>query len=285
MSDIFKTRPSWQLKQLPAKRSNRLSSLTKFERTRRLLEKKDRLLAIASVSRFAKLDVGREIRKGLPEVILAEGKLASDVARISQAMVRRTGRAIISRLDGPQVRAVRSVMRNGSKVEYFSRSRMMIVKSKNYNPRRSGGRVGVLTAGTSDLPVAEEAAVIAREMGCETRSFYDVGVAGIHRLFQPVRDLLRWDCDVILVVAGREGALPTVVAGIVDVPVIGVPTSRSYGFGEKGLAALAAMLQSCSLGMAVVNIDGGVGAGAVAALVANRVGEYRAMAPSARSQE
>ncbi len=227
------------------------------------------------MSRFAKLDVGREIRKGLPEVILAEGKLASDVARISQAMVRRTGRAIISRLDGPQVRAVRSVMRNGSKVEYFSRSRMMIVKSKNYNPRRSGGRVGVLTAGTSDLPVAEEAEVIAREMGCETRSFYDVGVAGIHRLFQPVRDLLRWDCDVILVVAGREGALPTVVAGIVDVPVIGVPTSRSYGFGERGIASLAAMLQSCSLGMAVVNIDGGVGAGAVAALIANRVGKYR----------
>ncbi len=227
------------------------------------------------MSRFAKLDVGREIRKGLPEVILAEGKLASDVARISQAMVRRTGRAIISRSDGPQVRAVRSVMRNGSKVEYFSRSRIMIVRSKSYKPRRSGGRVGILTAGTSDLPVAEEAEVIAREMGCETRSFYDVGVAGIHRLFQPVRDLLRWDCDVILVVAGREGALPTVVAGIVDVPVIGVPTSRSYGFGERGIASLAAMLQSCSLGMAVVNIDGGVGAGAVAALIANRVGKYR----------
>jgi len=152
---------------------------------------------------------------------------------------------------------------------------MIVVKSKTYKPRRSGGRVGILTAGTSDIPIAEEAEVIAREMGCETRSFYDVGVAGIHRLFEPVRGLLKWEADVILVVAGREGALPTVVAGIVDVPVIGVPTSRSYGFGEKGLAALAAMLQSCSLGMAVVNIDGGVGAGAVAALVANRVGEYR----------
>jgi NCAIR mutase (PurE)-related protein len=275
MSDIFKTRLSWQLKQLPAKRIDRLSSLTKFERTRRLLGKRDRALAVASVARFARLDVGREIRKGLPEVILAEGKLARDVARISQAMVRQTGRAIISRLDKPQVRSVRSVMRKGSKIEYFSRSRMMIVKSKTYEPRRSGGRVGILTAGTSDIPIAEEAELIAREMGCETKSFYDVGVAGIHRLFEPVRDLLRWDCDVILVVAGREGALPTVVAGIVDVPVIGVPTSRSYGFGEKGLASLAAMLQSCSLGMAVVNIDGGVGAGAVAALIANRVGKCR----------
>jgi NCAIR mutase (PurE)-related protein len=252
-----------------------LSYLKKFERTGRLFEKKDRLLAIASLARFAKLDIGREKRKGLPEVILAEGKLARDVARISQAMVRRTGRAIISRMDGPQVRAVRSLVVTGSKVEYFSRSRMMIVRSKSYKPRQTGGRVGILTAGTSDIPVAEEAEVIAREMGCETRSFYDVGVAGIHRLFEPVRDLLKWGCDVIIVVAGREGALPTVVAGIVDVPVIGVPTSRSYGFGEKGLAALAAMLQSCSLGMAVVNIDGGVGAGGVAALIANRVGEYR----------
>jgi pyridinium-3,5-biscarboxylic acid mononucleotide synthase len=240
-----------------------------------LFEQRHPLLAIASLSRLAKLDVDREKRKGLPEVILAEGKIARDVARISLAMVEQTGRAIISRLDGPQVRAVRSVMGNGAEVEYFSRSRMMIVRSKRYKSRRSGGRVGILTAGTSDIPVAEEAEVIAREMGCETRSIYDVGVAGIHRLFEPVRDLLKWGSDVILVVAGREGALPTVVAGIVDVPVIGVPTSRSYGFGEKGLAALAAMLQSCSLGIAVVNIDGGVGAGAVAALIANRVGEYR----------
>ena len=233
------------------------------------------MLAIASLSRFAKLDVGRERRKGLPEVILAEGKLARDVARITQAMVKRTGRAIVSRCDSAQVKAIRSVSGNGSKVEYFPRSGMMTIKSRGYKPRRTGGRVGILTAGTSDIPVAEEADVIAREMGCETKSFYDVGVAGIHRLFEPVHDLLKWDCDVILVAAGREGALPTVVAGIVDVPVIGVPTSRSYGFGERGLAALAAMLQSCSLGMAVVNIDGGVGAGAIAALMANRIGEYR----------
>jgi NCAIR mutase (PurE)-related protein len=252
-----------------------MSSMKKFERSRKRFDRKDRLLAIANLSQFAKLDIGREKRKGLPEVILAEGKLASDVAKISQVMLKRTGRAIISRLNDSQVKAVRSIIGRESKVEYFSRSRMIVVKSKSYKPRRTGGRVGVLTAGTSDIPVAEEAEVIAREMGCETRSFYDVGVAGIHRLFEPLRDLLQWGSDVILVVAGREGALPTVVAGIADVPVIGVPTSRSYGFGEKGLAALAAMLQSCSLGMAVVNIDGGVGAGAVAALIANRVGEHR----------
>lgn len=252
-----------------------MSSLEKFQQSRKRIEKKDRLLAIASLSRFAKLDIGREKRKGLPEVILAEGKLAGDVAKISQAMLRRSGRAIITRLKQSQVRSVRSIIGREAKVEYFSRSRMIVVRSKGYKLRRSGGRVGVLTAGTSDIPVAEEAEIIAREMGCETRAFYDVGVAGIHRLFDPALDLLKWDADVIIVVAGREGALPTVVAGIVDVPVIGVPTSSSYGFGEKGLAALAAMLQSCSLGMAVVNIDSGVGGGAVAALIANRAGESR----------
>ena len=112
-------------------------------------------------------------------------------------------------------------------------------------------------------------------MGCETKEFYDVGVAGLHRLFKPVSDLLRWDADVILVVAGREGALPTVVAGLVDVPVIGVPTSKSYGFGDRGIAALSAMLQSCSLGIAVVNIDSGVGAGSIGALIANRAAKSR----------
>ena len=239
------------------------------------MEKKDRLLAIARVSRVAKLDVGREIRKGLPEVILAEGKLASDVAKISKEMLRKTGRVIISRLDQAHLKAVKSRVGKGAKIEYFPRSRMMVVRSKSYASRKTGGRVGILTAGTSDIPIAEEAEVIAREMGCDALSFYDVGVAGIHRLFEPVQKLLAWDSDVILVAAGREGALPTVVAGIVDVPVIGIPTSRSYGFGEKGIASLAAMLQSCSLGMAVVNIDGGVGAGAVAALIANRVGAYR----------
>jgi len=242
------------------------------------------MLAIARLSRFAKLDVGRERRKGLPEIILAEGKLPSDVARISRLMIARTGRAIISRSTIEHVKAVRAITRNDCVLEHHPRSRIVIVKSRNYKPHQTGGRVGILTAGTSDIPVAEEAEILAREMGCETRSIYDVGVAGIHRVFKPVRDLLNWESDVILVVAGREGALPTVVAGIVDVPVIGVPTSRSYGFGGAGLASLAAMLQSCSLGMAVVNIDGGVGAGAVAALIANRVGKFRPRSSHSKSK-
>ncbi|KYH39684.1 MAG: hypothetical protein AYL32_015300, partial [Candidatus Bathyarchaeota archaeon B26-2] len=113
------------------------------------------------------------------------------------------------------------------------------------------------------------------EMGCEVTTAYDVGVAGIHRLIQPLKEMIAKDVDVLIVVAGREGALPTVVAGMVDVPVIAVPASIGYGLGEKGVSALMAMLQSCSLGMAVVNIDGGVAAGATAALIANRTARFR----------
>jgi len=132
-----------------------------------------------------------------------------------------------------------------------------------------------LTSGTSDIPVAEEVRVIAEEMGCEVYSAYDLGVAGIHRLMQPLKEMIMKDVDTVVTVAGREGALPSVVAGMVDVPVIAVPTSNSYGFGEKGLSTLMAMLQSCSLGLAVVNIDGGVAAGAMATLIANRAAKFR----------
>lgn len=228
------------------------------------------MLAIKKLSNFAKLDVGREIRKGLPEVILAEGKDPGDVARITGAMIHETGRAIVSRANRRYLAQIRARRIANARIDFFPKSGMIIVKQRSFKVRNTGGKLGILTAGTSDIPVAEEAEVIAREMGCEVRKFYDVGVAGLHRLFRPLAELLKWDADTILVVAGREGALPTVVAGLVDVPVIAVPTSRSYGFGEKGVAALAAMLQSCSLGLAVVNIDGGVGAGSVGALIANR---------------
>ena len=233
------------------------------------------LLAIKRVARIARLDVGREVRKGLPEVILAEGKAPKDVAEIVEVMVKRTGRAIVSRASKKYLRLIRSRRIPRSDIHFFEKPGIILVKLKSYRQKQTGGRVGILTAGTSDIPVAEEANLIVEEMGCRTQVHYDVGVAGLHRLFKPVSQLIRWDADVVLVVAGREGALPTVVSGLVDVPVIGVPTSQSYGFGDKGIAALAAMLQSCSLGMAVVNIDSGVGAGSIGALIANRAAKYR----------
>jgi len=248
--------------------------MARFARTR-LNRQASNMLAIERLKHLARLDVGRELRKGLPEVVLAEGKDASDVADIVEAMIERTGRAIVSRANKDYLQKIRQKRLAKTHVRLFEKSGMIIAKRSSYGLKKSGGRVGLLTAGTSDIPVAEEAQLILEEVGCETRAFYDVGVAGLHRLFKPLVELLRWDADVILVVAGREGALPTVVAGLVDVPVIGVPTSRSYGFGDRGIAALAAMLQSCSLGLAVVNIDSGVGAGSIGGLIANRAAKGR----------
>ena len=125
------------------------------------------------------------------------------------------------------------------------------------------------------MSVAEEAKIIVQERGCQAITTYDVGVAGIHRLFPHLKEMIEKDVDIIIAIAGREGALPSVIAGTIDVPIIAVPTSIGYGLGEKGVSALIAMLQSCSLGIAVVNIDGGVAAGTIAALIANRISKAR----------
>ena len=238
-------------------------------------EKMLKMLAVDEIGCFAKLDGNRELRKGIPEIVLAEGKTASDVAEISGKLLAKNGRVIVSRCSKEQVQAIKEKLSNGVLLEVNDKARMVVVKQKNFVIKPSGGKIGILTAGTSDIPVAEEAKIIAQQMGCTVFSAYDVGVAGIHRLIEPIKEALSNDVDVIVVVAGREGALASVVSGLVDVPVIAVPTSNSYGFGEKGLSALMAMLQSCSLGLAVVNIDGGVAAGAVATLIANRAAKFR----------
>ncbi|MFQ6075942.1 MAG: nickel pincer cofactor biosynthesis protein LarB [Candidatus Bathyarchaeia archaeon] len=234
-----------------------------------------RLLAVEEVGNLARIDLGREFRKGIPEVILAEGKRLDDVAEIALRMLNEKGRAIVSRASKEQMDLVKKIAPQGSFFHVNDKAGMMIIRKEGFEIRRTGGKVGILTAGTSDIPVAEEARIIAEEMGCEVITAYDVGVAGIHRLFPPLKEMTEGDVDAVVVVAGREGALPSVVAGLVDVPVIAVPTSVGYGLGEKGVSALMAMLQACSLGLAVVNIDGGVAAGAVAALIANRAAKFK----------
>jgi NCAIR mutase (PurE)-related protein len=239
-------------------------------------EKLLKLLTIDEVGGLAKIDGNRELRKGIPEVVLAEGKSAIDVVDISSRMLSKCRRAIVSRCTKEHINAIKEKF-NASDflVEINDEARLVVIKTKNFAATPSGGKIAILTAGTSDIPVAEEAKIIAQEMGCTVFSTYDVGVAGIHRLLEPLKEILTKDIDASVVVAGREGALASVVSGLVDVPVIAVPTSNSYGFGEKGLSALMAMLQSCSLGLAVVNIDSGVAAGAVAALIANRAAKFR----------
>ena len=238
-------------------------------------EKMLRLFAVDELGCLAKLDGSRELRKGVPEIVLAEGKSPSDVVEICELMLANNGRVIVSRCTKDHFLAIKKIAADELHVEINEKARIAVLKKKNYVVNASDGRVGIITAGTSDIPVAEEARVVAQEMGCVVYSTYDVGVAGIHRLFEPLKEVIEKDVDVVVVVAGREGALSSVVAGIVDVPVIAVPTSNSYGFGEKGVSTLMAMLQSCSLGLAVVNIDGGVAAGAIAAMIANRVANFR----------
>ncbi len=242
------------------------------------VEEAERILkanAIEEIESIAKLDVGRSIRKGIPEIILAEGKRTSDIIKIATRAYENNGSVLISRIQPSQVKEVRKKIPHTAAAEYFDLAGILRVRRRGFRAIKNGGKVGLLTAGTSDVPIAEEARVVAEEMGCETMSSYDVGVAGIHRLFKPLREMLGKGIHVIVVVAGREGALPAVVAGAVDIPVIGVPTSVGYGYGEKGHAALMAMLQACPLGLAVVNIDGGVAGGALAALIANKMAESR----------
>lgn len=211
------------------------------------------------VEDFARLDLEREERTGIPEIVLADGKTDAQLGAIVRTFAANAPRVIVSRLD-----ASRLHLFSGLTYDYHAEARVAVV-GEGDAPRR-GGRVAVVAAGTADVRVAEEVRVIARELGAEVETFYDVGVAGLHRLLDVVPDLRR--ADAVVVCAGREGALATVVAGLVWAPVIGVPVSVGYGRGGAGEAALDGMLQSCAP-ITVVNIDAGVVAGAFAARVAN----------------
>ena len=252
-----------------------LDKVSRNELTPQQAEKMLKLMAIDELGYLAKLDGNRDLRKGFPEVILAEGKTSLVVTEICRTMLSSVGRVIVSRCSKEHLVAINAIPTDGLKVEINQKARMAVLKRKDFAATPNGGKIAVLTAGTSDIPIAEEAKIVAEEMGCTVTAFYDVGVAGIHRLLEPIKQIIAEDVDVAVVVAGREGALASVVAGLVDVPVIAVPTSNSYGFGAGGVGTLTAMLQSCSLGLAVVNIDSGVAAGAVATLIANRAAKFR----------
>lgn len=233
------------------------------------------VLAAASVQ----VDPYRQARTGVPEVVYAGGKpLELTIAAVRALLEQQpSGRVLVSRATPEVAHRLRAeLLPLRATVEATAGGRTLVVARVDAAARvETGGVVGVLTAGASDAPVADEAAWVAREMGCRVVRADDVGVAGLHRLEGPLRALRQQAADVVVVAAGMDGALPSVVAGLVDVPVIGLPTSIGYGLGGGGLAALLSMLQTCVPGLTVVNIDNGVGAGATAALVANRVADAR----------
>lgn len=224
----------------------------------------------------ARPDFDRHTRKGVPEVIIAEYKTVEQSLSIARQFLERNGRAILSRVSPELEARLWTEFEGEAELEWVPQARMAVLRRPGTPLPQTGGRVGILTAGTSDIPRAEEAALLCREMGCQVHTVYDVGVAGIHRLWAPLHHLIEEaEVDVLIVAAGMDGALPSVVSGLADVPVIGLPTSVGYGLGGKGEAALLSMLQTCSPGLAVVNIDNGIGAGAIAGLIANRAAAAR----------
>ena len=227
-----------------------------------------RSLGFVSYSDIAKIDSHRKNRTGVIEAILADCKEPSSVVAIARVMVSQSKRALITRVSAKHLEALKAAFTD-DELEWNSRARTVVVHDGTPAPR-TGGVVGIISAGTADIPAAEEAKVVASEMGCETVAVYDVGVAGIHRLVPELQNLKSKNPGAIVVAAGREGTLPTIVSGLVDVPVIGLPVSTGYGAGGKGEAALLSMLQSCST-LAVVNIDAGFVAGASAARIANMI--------------
>ncbi len=209
---------------------------------------------------FAKVDHHRALRAGMPEVIFGQGKTPAQLAQIFYRLAQHDGNLLATRVSKEQFAAVKKKVR---KAEYRELARAVVLQ----RDRKTFGKgiIAVVSAGTSDIPVAEEAVVTAEIMGNDVEHLYDVGVAGIHRLLANRATLAR--ARVVIVCAGMEGALPSVVGGLVGVPVIAVPTSVGYGAAFKGVAALLGMMNSCASNVSVVNIDNGFGAGYVAALI------------------
>lgn len=209
---------------------------------------------------FAKIDHHRELRKGFPEIIFGMGKTEEQILKISREIIKKGGNLLITKVE---TKVFDNLKKKMPKAHYNSLAKIIYLKQQK--PVSGKGIIAIITAGTSDIPVAEEAVVTCDILGNETEKIYDVGVAGIHRLFGEFEKIKQ--ARVIITVAGMEGALPSVVAGIVSVPIIAVPTSIGYGASLKGVAALLAMLNSCPGGVGVVNIDNGFGAGYLASLI------------------
>jgi NCAIR mutase (PurE)-related protein len=244
-------------------------------------EKLLKLDAIAIVRNIARLDYNRYLRRGVPEIIYAQNKTVKQLTLIVQDLVTRWDEnpsrlpIILSKVRSDQVGPIRRVLTSQDQrkklvLKYYRNANMMAILGKT--PKGSGrqGKIALLAAGTSDMAALNEAEVLLNLFGCRTLRFNDVGVAGLHRLIKPMEKISDFDPDAIIVAAGMEGALPSVIAGLSSVPVIGLPTSVGYGYGGNGEAALMSMLQACSLGISVVNIDAGVAAGVVAWLIAKR---------------
>ena len=238
-------------------------------------EKKIKTLTLKTVENLANIDVNRETRSGIPEVVYAESKDSEDIVTIVHEMLSSQDVVLVTRLQQEKLDYMFKKL-NGVNIQVYGKNPILtaLISKSNWCVEEEKGKIAIITAGTSDIPYAKEAEALARMMGVEVFCYYDIGVSGIHRLFEPIKEIIANDIDAVIVFAGMEGALPTVVAALIDIPVIGVPVPTGYGYGGKGETALASMLQSCSPGLAVVNIGNGLGAASVAALIALRASRH-----------
>lgn len=226
-------------------------------------------LSFESVEDFAKIDNHRQLRTGFPEVIWGPGKTTEQIIAIMQTMQKRSHLVMATRIDASVAEKLQEEVPN---LIYYPMARICAIGSLHSSVTYKG-IIGIISAGTADLPVAEEAAITAELCGFKVNRLWDVGVSGIHRLLNH-RHLLT-SLDVLIVVAGMEGALPSVVAGMVDCPVIGVPTSIGYGVSFQGVSALLTMLNSCAAGIGVVNIDNGFGAAILAGQILRKANQLK----------
>lgn len=231
------------------------------------LLKADNILEFDDIAKF---DIKREDRTGFPEAVFSPSKDYDDLIAIIKNYLKSSDNdLIITKLSDERYEKILNDLGKDSYIFDYNKRAQILVIRKEIIKKEAIAKIGIITAGTSDINIAEEARVIVEEGGCEAITSYDIGVAGIHRLFPQIAHMVKEGVRAFIVCAGMEGALPSVVAGLVDVPVIAVPTSVGYGVGEGGRVALDAMLQSCAPGIAVVNIDNGFGAGVFALTIVN----------------
>jgi NCAIR mutase (PurE)-related protein len=248
-----------------------LENLAKGKISVTAAEQELRIYSVEYVEKnLAKIDPLREIRSGIPEVIFAQGKEFKDLLKIIMATVSKKKYAVISKINADYKESLCKGLEKQNFRIYEGINTILVSTKAHRFPKRNG-KVGILCAGTSDIKIAEEAKIMAEVMGCETVIEYDVGISGIHRTLKAIKNMINAHVHLIIVVAGMEGALGSFVSSVTDIPVVGVPTSIGYGFGSNGIAALTSMLQTCTMGMTVVNIDNGIGAGAFAAMIANKM--------------
>lgn len=228
---------------------------------------------VQEIGSHVKFDTNRQLRVGVPEAVYAQGKSDDDLLNIINNF-NYSDNLMITRLPNSRFNDIYNKINEDvlEKINYYKESSILTINKNEIEELDS--KVGIITAGTADVPIAEEAKITIQQSGYVPLTLYDVGVAGIHRLLDKISYLIEEKVDVIIVVAGMEGALPSVVAGLVDIPVVAVPTSTGYGVGEKGFTALFSMLQSCAPGIATVNIDNGYGAAVYAITILNQINKH-----------